>query len=221
MNWQTIEHQFDSLHVIGSAVKHSAIRTLNNKIKTLFMSNEETKRIVYSGNLFEIVHEDYKFSTGIKTFESARRGPGTRIIVTSDDKKILLTREYRNELGTYDIRLPGGKVFDTLNEYGVVRKSNKNILEYAREAAIRELEEETGYKTKELKFLDISKCGATIEWDLYFFHCKQYESPTDDFRLQEGEDITTFWEDIKKAKRLCLTGIISEERSALRILRYL
>jgi hypothetical protein len=40
-----------------------------------------------------------------------------RIIIQNEEKKILLTKEFRYELDAYDWRLPGGKVVDTLDEY--------------------------------------------------------------------------------------------------------
>jgi len=49
-------------------------------------------------------------------FETARRAPGVRLIIVRDGQ-MLITREFRNELDDYDYRLPGGKVFDTLDEY--------------------------------------------------------------------------------------------------------
>jgi len=50
------------------------------------------------------------------TLEFARRSPGTRLIIEKGDK-IILSREFRHELGSYDYRLPGGKVYDSLDEY--------------------------------------------------------------------------------------------------------
>lgn len=58
---------------------------------------------VFTGNLFTVEQND-------RGWEKVARAPGVRLIL--DDQKagkILLTREFRRELGDYDYRLPGGK----------------------------------------------------------------------------------------------------------------
>lgn len=75
---------------------------------------DSLEKIIAEGNMFEIVHQDFDLGSGkIKTFEFARRSPGTRAIVKNAVGEILMTREYRLETQGFDYRLPGGKVFDT------------------------------------------------------------------------------------------------------------
>lgn len=70
--------------------------------------------IVYRGKLFDIIQIPQPDG---RVFEVARRAPGVRVIVhDAKEQKVLLTREFRRELDAWDYRLPGGKVFDTLNE---------------------------------------------------------------------------------------------------------
>lgn len=186
------------------------------------MTKIDNSRTVYRGRLFEIVEQDFNIGTNIKTFEFARRGPGTRIILVSDEEQqMILTREFRRELNSYDIRLPGGKVFDSLEEFEQARNSESSIETYAEKAAKRELEEETGYKAVDLELLGISKCGATIQWDLYYFLCTNWTAPVVPFKPMEGEDISVDWYHFSDAENYCLSGTISEERSAVRILRFL
>ncbi|KKT75245.1 MAG: NUDIX hydrolase, partial [Microgenomates group bacterium GW2011_GWA2_44_7] len=51
------------------------------------------------------------------TYERFIRPPGSRSIVISPESKILLTSEYRHEDKKWDIRLPGGKVCDKIEDY--------------------------------------------------------------------------------------------------------
>lgn len=184
------------------------------------MNSSENSKIVYRGKLFEMVHENVQVGSKFKTFEFARRGPGTRIIIVSEDNKMILTREFRKELGNYDFRIPGGKVFDSLEEFEKARLSQIPLLSYATEAAKRELLEETGYTALNLEALGISKCGATVQWDLYYFLCRKWEAPTKSFQPQEGEDISLEWYRFSEVKKYCLDGTISEERSAIAILKF-
>jgi 8-oxo-dGTP pyrophosphatase MutT (NUDIX family) len=185
------------------------------------MTKPETSQVLYRGRLIELVREEVPHPDGVRVFEFARRGPGTRILLVSPERGVLLTREYRRELGKYDTRIPGGKVFDTLAEYETGRSSGTPVSAFAEEAAARELTEETGYHALSLDFLGISKCGATIEWDLYYFACTEWTEPTGTFTPHEDEDITVTWEPIDLVARMCLTGEITEERSAMRIIQYL
>ncbi len=184
-------------------------------------TTKEPCEVVYEGRIFEIVHQEVKIGEKSKTFEFARRAPGTRILLLSEDETIVLTREFRRELGSYDLRLPGGKVVDTLKEFRSALDAGKDLTELAIQAAKRELREETGYVAKELELLGVSKCGATIEWDLYFFLCKKWEPPRTEFVPLEDEDISVAWYSLEDARKFCLDGTISEERSAVRILRLL
>lgn len=183
------------------------------------MKSAGPETIVYRGRLIEIVHQQVMEASGEKTFEIARRGPGTRLIVFDRTRGILLAREYRHELGRDDIRLPGGKVFDTLAEYETVRSAGANLPELALEAASRELSEETGYTARKLQPLGISKCGATITWDLHYFLCREFSEPSDSFVPDPDEGISVSWVAVKEVAAMCLDGRISEDRSGMQILR--
>ena len=120
------------------------------------------EKIMYQGKLIEVVQQH--ISVGDKQIlrEFARRAPGTRLIIPTQDGKILLTKEFRFELQDYDIRLPGGKMLDTLEEYNEFLKSGNDLTEKARQAAIKEAREEVGVIVKEIEPFGISKCGTSI-----------------------------------------------------------
>src|SRR3989338_2174049 len=101
------------------------------------------ERIVYEGRIFEVVKQPMKVGNKEMEYELARRAPGVRLLIIKNNK-ILLTKEFRTEVNSYDYRLPGGKVFDTLAEYRRARESNTNILSSAEEAALKECREEVG-----------------------------------------------------------------------------
>src|SRR3989344_2025656 len=111
------------------------------------MTNE---KIVYKGKIVEVVQKVIKRDGKEIFFEYARRSPGTRLMIITSDNSILLTREFRHELNEYDYRLPGGKVFDTLEEYNSFLSENKDILAKATEAAKKEAKEEVGIEVEEI-----------------------------------------------------------------------
>lgn len=154
------------------------------------------------------------------TFEYARRSPGTRLIIVSDDK-VLLTKEFRREHGGWDYRLPGGKVFDRLADYNAFLKSKGDLLMRAKQAAKREAREEVGLKVKKLKHYHTSKCGATVDWDLFYFIVREFEMAKEGQRLEHGEEIEPVWLSFNMARETILKGKMKEDRSVGVLLRYL
>lgn len=179
------------------------------------------KEIIFAkGSMFELVHLPQPDG---RTFEVARRAPGTRlIIVDMPAKKVLLTKEFRRELGATDYRLPGGKVFDSLDEYQAFRESGTDIIEAATAKAKAEAREEAGIEVTDLAFYKKSTLGATVEWDLYVFEVTDSQQHKDGQALEEGEQVEdVLWVPFAEAKQMILDGKMQEERIALILLQWL
>lgn len=174
------------------------------------LKKDGPEEIVYKGKIFEVVKQAMKAGEAKVVFEIARRSPGTRLIIVNNDK-LLLSREFRTELNDYDYRLPGGKVFDTLDEYN--NHLSENILPFATEAAKRECKEETGLVAKNIKHFATTKCGATVTWDLIYFIIDDFEETKDGQSLEVGEVIKTEWKTFDEVKKLCQNGSMNEDRS--------
>jgi 8-oxo-dGTP pyrophosphatase MutT (NUDIX family) len=176
------------------------------------------EKIIYQGKIIEVVQKEVEQNGKTKVFEFARRSPGVRLIIEKENQ-IFLTKEFRHEVGGYDYRLPGGKVYDSLEEYNTALKSGIDIQEAAKVAAIKEAYEEVGIKVTDIIFSHKSACGATVVWDLFYFIVKNFTQ--DEQHLEDGEDIVVELFTKDQVKSMCLDGSISEERSALTLLRYL
>lgn len=176
------------------------------------------EKITHQGKIIEVVQREVEQGGSIKIFEFARRSPGTRLIISKGDQ-IFMTKEFRHEVGGYDYRLPGGKVYDSLDEYNVALASGVDIKDVAKKAAIKEAREEAGIEVKDISFFHKSVCGATVIWDLFYFVVNDFTETQQN--LEAGEDIKVELIDKKRAKDMCFDGSVSEERSALVLLRYL
>ena len=178
------------------------------------------EEIAYQGRMLEIVNQDMTNGKNTITFEIARRTPGIRLILVDlANQTISLSKEHRYEIDGDDYRLPGGKVFDTLDEYNTFLNSGNDILLPARDKAFGEAEEEVGLKLKDLEHFHKSTCGSSIEWDLYYFVSTEWAEV--DQKLEIGEHITRVEVAFEEARNIALSGGMSEERSALVLLRYL
>lgn len=184
------------------------------------MSEESAKQIVFRGKIFEI--EQTKQPDG-RVFERAVRAPGVRLIVADKSaRKVLLTKEFRSELNAWDYRLPGGKVFDTLEEYEAHRASGEDMQQAAECKAVAEGSEEAGLHIKGVKLFKKSTLGATVEWDLWCFDVTDWEPSEDGQQLEHGEQIEADnWFTYDEARQMILNGQMQEERVALILLQWL
>lgn len=158
--------------------------------------------LVFAGKNFKVFHEHVTARSGARELhEYVWRTDGARIIALSGDA-ILMSREYRHELGAFDWRLPGGKV---------------DPGESPEDAARRELREETGCSASEWEFLWSTTPDSTVRYRRHFFVATgiQMGTPSRD----DGEEIATTWMPIEQACQLALAGEIREEISALAVLR--
>lgn len=166
--------------------------------------------IAYSGKIGEVIQSEQPDG---RVFERYRRPPGARIIIVSPDNKILVTKEYRQESGKIDLRLPGGKVRDTVESYHELLLSDEDMLTAATEAARKEALEETGMIVGDLELATIANAGSTVEWDLYYFITSDYKESHNGQQLEHGEDIQVTWASIDEIKLAAKEKRMEEWRS--------
>lgn len=178
------------------------------------------ENIVAKGKIFELVQTTQPDG---RVFEIARRAPGVRIIIHDQAAgKILFTKEFRHEIAEWDYRLPGGKVFDTLDEYEVFRASRKDIIGTAKQQAINEARQEAGIEITSLELYKKSILGATVEWDLFVFETTNWQLAVEGQELEIGETIEAdCWVSYAEAQQMILSGMVHEERIALIVLQWL
>lgn len=192
---------------------------MKSQSKKQILCNEEIR---YQGKIFEVVSESVEIDGKTFEFEKVRRSPGVRLIIGDGQGNILLTREFRRELSEFDYRLPGGKVFDTLDEFNEFNQGKGNIIEKSKQAAIKEAREETGYVLPALEHYSTSKLGATVEWDLLYFVATVDKSKQGIQELETGENIEVVWLGEEEVKRLILeSDSFSEERSVATLMKFL
>lgn len=184
--------------------------------------------IVYKGNLFQVIHrtknatfivDKSKISRTVQ-YELVRRPPGVRALIIKENK-ILFAYEYRYELNAWDYRLPGGKVYDSNEEYySSYQKDsvNNDIIKKLKQ----EIFEEVDIEIQRYELLNISHSGLTVDWDLYYFLVDDFIIlPNNYVQKSEYEFIEPRWVDFSTALNLCLDGKVSETRSAFEIMRFI
>jgi 8-oxo-dGTP pyrophosphatase MutT (NUDIX family) len=171
---------------------------------------KKPETVVYSGKFGEMIQEEQPSGS---VHERFRRPPGTRLVIIDSEKRILITREYRDEIKNYDLRLPGGKVCDTLEEWHALLNSGQDIEEAAKAAAAKEALEETGIVIHNPQLITVAKDGATVEWDLHYYSVTDYEHSPGGQQLEHDEDIEVTWMSAAEIRSAIENGQMQEWRS--------
>ncbi len=183
------------------------------------------EKSLFDNGFFEFIQTEDEFQIDGKPKvvkrNMVRRPPGIRALIVDDENmKILLSREFRYELNGWDYRLPGGKVFDSLEDYKKSIKEN-TVLEHVEKTVPKEVMEEIGLIVKNPKLLKISHDGAGVIWDLYYYEITDYEISKDGPKLEEDEVIEGFvWKNYDEIIDLCIQSEIHEERTVGVLLPY-
>ncbi len=175
------------------------------------MSDQPQETVAFAGRIGELIHIVQKDG---RTFERYRRPPGIRLVIVSPEGKILVTKERREEAGGIDLRLPGGKVCDSLNDYHALLDSGRDMLQAAQAAAVKEALEETGLIIEQPELIVTANAGATVEWDLYYFLVREYAESPGGQELEAGEDIEVTWLNPDALRQAIENGEMKEWRSA-------
>lgn len=184
------------------------------------------EKLLFSDGLFEFIETEkfYDIKGENKKIKRnfVRRPPGVRaIIVDKSKKKILLSKEFRYELNEWDYRLPGGKVFDSIQDYKEALTEN-SITKNAEKAVIKEVLEEVGFIIRNPKLIKISTCGATVTWDLYYYEITEFKINENGTQLEENEFIDGYiWKDYNEIIELCLNNKVHEDRTVGVLLSYI
>lgn len=94
---------------------------------------------VFEGKIIDLQVDDVLLPNGEKSKREIVKHPGAvAVIPITKDNKIVLVKQYRKPLERTLVEIPAGKLDANESPLG---------------AAIRELEEETGYTTKDLSFI--------------------------------------------------------------------
>jgi ADP-ribose pyrophosphatase len=158
---------------------------------------------VFRGRNFLVRQERVELADGrVEVHEHVWRTDGARIVAIDDRGRVLLTHEFRHELGERDWRIPGGKI---------------DPGESPEEAARREFREEAGFVAGTMRFLWPTTPDSTVRYRRFFFLATDLTEVGADH--EPGEDLTTHWVDLDDACEKALRGEIREEISALALLR--
>ncbi len=128
-------------------------------------------KITFKGKFITVEEQNVRMKGKTLVFERVLSSDVVVILPFLDDESVVMEKNYRPAIGKYLLELPAGMV-----EKG----------ESSKEAAGRELEEETGYAAGKLEFLFRAYLSpGSSNCDAYFFRATKLRKAKQ--RLEEGE----------------------------------
>lgn len=171
---------------------------------------EEFKRLkrelIAKGHIIDYYQDTMQIPNGnIAIWDFIKHKGAAAVVAVREDRKLLMVRQYRNALERETLEIPAGGL-DSMEEPTSV-------------AAMRELEEETGFKCNEVDFLisiytTVAFCNEKI--DIYvatnLIPSKQH--------LDEDEFINVEAYNVEELIRMIQEGIIQDSKTVSGILAY-
>lgn len=135
--------------------------------------------------------------------ECVRHSAGAAVLLIKDNK-VLLVKQYRYLYGREIYEIPAGKLNDG---------------ESAEDGARRELEEETGYRAKLVRYFDLYPSPGYTDEIIYVYYATEYEFVGQ--KLDEGEFLKCEFIEIDKVLNLIADGKICDAKTVSAIYKYL
>lgn len=169
--------------------------------------NRLKRELMYKGTILDIYQDTMRFSNG-KTeawdFVAHRMGAAA-VLPVLPDGRILMVRQYRNALERETLEIPAG--------------ARDSLTEDTRITAIRELEEETGYRSDKVSFLlslrtTVAFCNESV--DVYLAE----DLTPGEQHLDEAESIDVEAYTLEELCNMIYAGKMQDSKTVSAILAY-
>ena len=171
---------------------------------------EQVKRInrelMYKGGILNVYCDTMQFANGNQEkWDMILHNGAAAVVPVLDDGRILMVTQYRGSVERATLEIPAGKL-DSAGEQGLL-------------CAVRELEEETGYKSDDIEWLltlrtTMAFCNEKIE--IYVArNLKAFKQ-----NLDENEYVDVKPYTVDELKKMIYSGEIEDSKTIAAILAY-
>lgn len=167
----------------------------------------KNRQLVYQGSIIDVYSDEMLLPNGKKEqwdYVEHRKGAAA-VLPVLENGKIILVRQYRHALKRYTWEIPAG--------------SRDSVTEDTKICALRELEEETGYKAKEISFLLSLKTTVAFCNEMIDVYLAKDLIPGEQ-HLDDAEQIEMKEWELKEALDEIFQGNIQDSKTVSAILAY-
>lgn len=164
------------------------------------------RKLVRKGAIIDIYEDTIEvFNGNIAKWDFISHKGASAIIPVTDDGKILMVSQYRNALDRELLELPAGGL-DSIDEPTM-------------EAARRELEEETGYKSDNLEYLMmVNTAIAFCDEKIYIYVARNLVKSQQKFDENEYLDVVAY--ELDELVEMIMNGKITDSKTIAGIMCY-
>lgn len=173
--------------------------------------SEEFKRLertlIHNGKIIDYYQDTIELPNGNETvWDFIKHKGAAAVVAVREDGKLLMVRQWRNAIERYTLEIPAGGL--------------NGIEEPTKEAAVRELREETGYIAENVEFLlrihtTVAFCNEGI--DIYLARgLKRHESQ----HLDEDEFVDVGAYSLEELVQMIYDGKIEDAKTISAIMTY-
>ncbi|MFP3288831.1 MAG: NUDIX hydrolase [Candidatus Micrarchaeota archaeon] len=172
---------------------------------TQTQGNNAQKQILYKDNTMTIVREKAKINGSDFEFLKIEENDAVVVLAVVDDH-IILEKQYRPAIGKYIYELPAGHIEIEENESPI-------------NAAIREMQEETGYTPKKVSFLFKGYPMPGTNTAMVYFYLAE-DLSEGEANPEADEDISVVKVSLEDAMKMIRSGEIIDLKTITGILYY-
>lgn len=171
---------------------------MNKKEKTV------KSELIYKGKILSVYKDDVICPNGVNSVrEVIRKNKGAAVIALLNDK-IILEKQYRYPYDEIILEIPAGKCEEN---------------EDSKETALRELEEETGYKANNITYLgNLYPSVAYVDEIIDIYYAGDLVKTHTHFDKDENLDVV--YKSIKEVEQLILDGKIKDAKTIIAFYLY-
>lgn len=164
------------------------------------------RELMYHGTIVDFYKDTIEVPNGnVVEWDFIGHKGAAAVLPVREDGKLLMVRQYRNALDRYTLEIPAGGL--------------NGADEPTRDAAGRELEEETGYRSDDLEWLitirtTVAFCNEKIDIYVAKNLIKSHQ------HLDEDEFINVEAYSVEELSRMILEGKIEESKTISAIMSY-
>jgi ADP-ribose pyrophosphatase len=168
------------------------------------MEKELEREIIMNGKIMTVTKEKVLLEDGNTSYREVVYHHGGVSVLAMKDDKIVLVKQFRYPNRTNTIELPAGKLEKDENP---------------RDCALRELEEETNYRAKDMRFLlkFLPSPAYTSEW-IHIYEAIDFQKVDDALTGDDDEFIDVIELPIEEAYNKVLNGEIVDGKTVIAIM---